>query len=174
MDQRTDSERRPGTAPSREVRPADRSSAQAAGVGRSLRQKRRAVLVVTALIIAAIVAVVFWWINTSGYESTDDAFIDARTVSISSQVNAAIVDVPVTDNELVDAGAVLVRLDDRDYKAQLDQAHAQVDQATAGIANIDAQIAAQQSRIEEADKQANQAHASLTFAQHRTNATRRW
>jgi membrane fusion protein, multidrug efflux system len=130
-----------------------------------MRQKRRMVLVVTALIIAAIVAVVAWWINTSGYESTDDAFIDARMVSISSQVNAAIVDVPVTDNQLVDAGAVLVRLDERDYKAQLDQAHAQVDQATAGIANIDAQIAAQQSRIEEADKQATQAHASLTFAQ---------
>ena len=123
------------------------------------------VLVVTALIIAGIVAVVVWWINISGYESTDDAFIDARTVSISSQVNAAIVDVPVTDNQLVEAGAVLVRLDDRDYRAQLDQAHAQVDQATASIANVDAQIAAQLSRIEEADKQANQAHASLTFAQ---------
>ena len=63
-------------------------------------------------------------------KSTDDAFIDARTVPISSQVNAAIVDVPVTDNQLVEAGTVLVRLDDRDYKAQLDQANAQVDQAT--------------------------------------------
>ena len=83
----------------------------------------------TALIIAALVAVVVWWVSLSGYETTDDAFIDARTVSISSQVNAAIVDVPVTDNQLVEAGAVLVRLDDRDYKSQLDQAKAQVDQA---------------------------------------------
>ena len=61
--------------------------------------------------------------------------------------------------------AVLVRLDDRDYKAQLDQARAQVDQATASIGNIDAQIAAQESRIEEADKLALQSQASLTFAE---------
>ena len=138
-----------------------------------MRKRRRMVLVVTALIIAAIVALVVWWINTSGYESTDDAFIDARTVSISSQINAAIVDVPVTDNQPVEAGAVLVRLDDRDYKAQLDQAHAQVDQAAANIANIDAQIAAQQSRIEEADKQAAGAGV-LTFAQQQNERYRRW
>ena len=165
MDQRTDSERRQDTAPNREARPAISQAPEPQAWVDRMRKRRRTVLVVTALIIAAIVAVVVWWINTSGYESTDDAFIDARTVSISSQINAAIVDVPVTDNQLVDAGAVLVRLDDRDYKAQLDQAHAQVDQATASIANIDAQIAAQQARIEEADKQATQAQASLTFAQ---------
>ena len=38
------------------------------------------------------------------------------------------------------AGAVLVRLDDRDFRAQVDQATAQVDQATANMANIDAQV----------------------------------
>ena len=118
MDQRTDSERRPDTAPNREARPAIAQAPKPQAWVDRMRKRRRMVLVVTALIIAAIVAVVVWWINTSGYESTDDAFIDARTVSISSQINAAIVDVPVTDNQLVEAGAVLVRLDDRDYKAQ--------------------------------------------------------
>ena len=98
------------------------------------------------------------WISTSGYETTDDAFIDARTVSISSQVGAAIVDVPVTDNQIVEAGAVLVRIDDRDYKAQ-------VDQAKANITNIDAQVAAQHARIEQAEKQATESQANLTFAQ---------
>ena len=116
-----------------------------------------------------------WWVNTSGYETTDDAFIDARTVSISSQVNAAIVDVPVTDNQLVEAGAVLVRLDDRDYKSQLDQAKAQVDQAAASIANIDAQIAAQQARIE-ASRQASHAGAGghSSSRNSKTNAIRVW
>ena len=123
-----------------------------------MRQRRRAVLVVTALIIAAIVAAVVWWINTSGYETTDDAFIEARTVSISAQVGAAIVDVPVTDNQFVEAGAILVRLDDRDYKAQ-------VDQDKANIASIDAQLAAQQARIEQAEKQAAESQANLIFAQ---------
>ena len=159
MDQRTDSERRQDAAPGRLA---------SAAVGKAaprkqawvdwLRQRRRAVLVVTALIIIAIVAIVTWWINTSGYETTDDAFVDTRTVSISSQVNAAIVEVPVTDNQVVEAGAVLVRLDDRDYKAQYDQ-------STANVTNIDAQLVAQQARIDQAEKQAAESQANLIFAQ---------
>jgi membrane fusion protein (multidrug efflux system) len=130
-----------------------------------MRQQRRMVLIVAALIIAAIVAGVVYWLNTSGYETTDDAFIDAHTVSISSQVNAAIADVPVTDNQLVEPGTVLVRLDDRDYRAQDNQAIAQVAQAKANMANIDAQVVAQQARIDQAEKQSAQAQAALAFAQ---------
>ena len=89
--------------------------------------------------------------------------------SISAQVGAAIVDVPVTDNQLVEAGAVLVRLDDRDYRAQVDQAKAQVDQAQANIANIDAQLAAQQARIDQAEKQT----AQVAGRAHLRAATRR-
>src|ERR1700722_2987259 len=136
MDQRTNDERRQDTAPGREARPTTGPAGKPQSVVGRPRRRRRMVLVITALIIAIIVGAVTWWFNTSGYETTDDAFIDARTVSVSSQVNAAIVDVPVTDNQVVDAGAVLVRLDDRDYKAQLDQ-------SKANIVNIDAQIAAQ-------------------------------
>ena len=131
----------------------------------SLRERRDLVLTITALTIVALVALVVWWVNATHYETTDDAFIDARTVPINSQVNAAVVDVPVTDNELVEAGAALVRLDDRDYKAQLDQTKAQVDQAQANIASIDAQLAAQEARIEQAEKQVAQAQAVLIFAQ---------
>jgi membrane fusion protein (multidrug efflux system) len=71
----------------------------------------------------------------------------------------------VTDNQLAEAGAVLVRLDDRDFRAQVDQATAQVDQATANMANIDAQVAAQQARVDQAEKQTAQSQAALTFAQ---------
>ncbi len=165
MDQRTDNENRPGVAPGREAKPAIGDARKAQPWLVRLRRRRRMVLIVTALIIAALVALVVWWVNAGNYETTDDAFIDARTVLISAQVSAAIVDVPVTDNQLVEEGAVLVRLDERDFKAQLDQAKAQVAQAQAGIANLDAQLAAQQARIDEAHKQVEQAQAALTFAQ---------
>jgi membrane fusion protein, multidrug efflux system len=165
MDQRTDNERRLETAPGRETRPVIGEARKPQSWIDRMRRRRRMILTITALIIFGIVAVVAYWINTSGYESTDDAFIDARTVSISAQVGAAIVDVPVTDNQLVEPGAVLVRLDDRDYKAQVEQATAQVDQATANVANVDAQVAAQQARIDQAAKQTAQAQAALAFAQ---------
>ncbi len=165
MDQRIDNERRPETAPTRDTKPPPGEARKQESWLDRLRKRRRMILVLTALFIAALVAGVVWWINASTYETTDDAFIDARTVPISSQVNAVVVDVPVTDNQLVEAGAVLVRLDDRDYKAQVDQAKAQVDQAKANMANIDAQLEAQQARIDQADKQADQAKAALSFAQ---------
>ena len=165
MDQRTDNERRLDTAPGRATRSAIGEVRRPQSWLDRMRARRRMILTIMALIIVGIVAVVAYWINTSGYKSTDDAFIDARTVSISAQVGAAIVDVPVTDNQLVEPGTVLVRLDDRDYKAQVDQAAAQVDQAAANIANIDAQVAAQQARIDQAAKQTAQAQAALAFAQ---------
>jgi membrane fusion protein, multidrug efflux system len=64
---------------------------------------------------------------------------------------------------------VLVRLDDSDFRAQVDQAKAQVDAAQANIANIEAQIAAQQSRIAAANKQVSQAEAALAFATQQNN-----
>jgi len=158
MDQRTDSERRQEAMPGGETRPAIAPPRKPQAWADWLTRRRRAVLVVTALVIVLIAAIVIWWISTSGYESTDDAFVDARTVSVSSQVGGAIVDVPVTDNQMVETGAVLVRIDDRDYTAQ-------VDQAKANIANIDAQIAAQKARIDQADKQGAESHANLSFAQ---------
>jgi membrane fusion protein (multidrug efflux system) len=119
----------------------------------------------TLLIIIVLAAATRWYITSLAYETTDDAFIDSRPVSISSQVNGAIVDVPVTDNQLIEAGGVLARIDDRDYLASLNQAKAQVDQANASITNYKAQIDEQQAHVSQAAQQVNLAQAALTFAQ---------
>jgi len=165
MDQRVDDERRQETLPGRPARPTvGERQGEPSWLDR-LRARRTLVLAIAAVAIAIVVGVIVWWINSSYYVSTDDAFIDARTVTISAQISAQVVEVPVTDNQLVEAGTVLARLDRGDFQAQTDQAKAQVDQAQANIANLNAQIAAQQARIEEAKKQATQAQAALTFAQ---------
>ncbi|MGA2894798.1 MAG: HlyD family secretion protein [Xanthobacteraceae bacterium] len=165
MDQRVDNERRGESAPNREAKSsgggAAKKPARLDGLGK--RRGLAIALVIGAIVLAVLVIV--WWLHARQYESTDDAFIDTRTVQISAQVSAAIVDVPVTDNQLVEAGTVLVRLDDRDFTTQLAQARAQVAQAEAGIANLKAQLVAQDARIEEANKQVAQAEATLTFAQ---------
>jgi membrane fusion protein (multidrug efflux system) len=117
------------------------------------------------LIVIALAAATRWYIASLAYETTDDAFIDSRPVSISSQVNGAIIDVPVGDNQLIEAAGVLARIDDRDYLASLDQAKAQVDQANASIINYKAQIDEQQAHISQAAQQVDLAQAALTFAQ---------
>jgi membrane fusion protein, multidrug efflux system len=60
---------------------------------------------------------------------------------------------------------VIARIDDRDYRAALDQAQAQVANAEAGIQNIDARISVQQAQISANQAQVDQAQAALSFAQ---------
>jgi membrane fusion protein (multidrug efflux system) len=130
-----------------------------------LRRHPLIAALIVVLLLILIVAGVLWWLQARQYESTDDAFIDTRTVTISAQVSGLITAVPVTDNQAVKAGAVLVRIDDSDYRASLEQANAQVAEAEAAIANADAQIEAQVAKIDQAKKQAVQAKAAMDFAQ---------
>src|SRR5580698_7090555 len=158
MDQRVDNERRGDSAPRQEAKPASGEVKKKRSLIEKIRQRRGLALAIILGSAIAVLAIVMWWLHARNYESTDDAFIDTRTVQISPQVAAAIVDVPVTDNQLVEAGAELVRLDDRDYIAARDQAKANVD-------NLIAQITAQGAKIDQAGKQATQADAALAFAQ---------
>ncbi len=72
-----------------------------------------------------------YWIYSSGIETTDDATIDAHALPISSQVPGQILAVLVDDNQHVEKGAVLVRIDPKDYQVRLDQARAELDAARA-------------------------------------------
>jgi len=137
---------------------------ESAGLESLIRRHKLAATLVALLLIAGLVGALVWWLQARHYETTDDAFIDAHPVAVSSQVAGALVSVPVTDNQLVQPGAVLARIDDRDYRAAVDQADAQVATAQASIANSDAQIEQQQARIEETAKQAAQAEAALAFS----------
>jgi membrane fusion protein, multidrug efflux system len=118
-----------------------------------------------AIAVALVVAIgAWWWAYALQYESTDDAFIDTRKVQIASALNGIVVEVPVTDNQLVESGAVLVRIDPRDYQAAFAQAKAQVQQTSATVNNLDAQIDAQNARIDQAQEQVSQAQAAFQFA----------
>jgi membrane fusion protein (multidrug efflux system) len=111
-----------------------------------------------------IVGAIAWYLDARHYESTDDAFVDSRPVLISPQVTGDIVEVAVTDNQLVKAGDLLARIDPRDYQAAVAQADALINQASASVRNLDAQISAQQAQIEQADKQVTEAQAALRFS----------
>jgi len=53
------------------------------------------------------------------HESTDDAFIDAHVVAVSSKVPSYVARVYVDDNTHVKAGDLLVELDPRDFQERL-------------------------------------------------------
>ncbi|MGH9553783.1 MAG: HlyD family secretion protein, partial [Terriglobales bacterium] len=95
----------------------------------------------------------------------DDAFIDARVVPISTQVAGEVVELSVTDNQLVPADGELLQIDQRNYQAALDHANAQVEQNQAAIDNLGAQLSEQQARVTEAKRQVTEAKAALDFSQ---------
>jgi membrane fusion protein (multidrug efflux system) len=60
---------------------------------------------------------------------------------------------------------LLARIDDRDFRTALDQAHADVAGSEAAVRNLDAQIALQQPVIEQGSADVAAAEANLNFAQ---------
>ena len=87
-----------------------------------------------------------------GYESTDDAYVETTTVSVSPKVAGEIVKVMVKDNQTVKAGDVVAVIDQRDYKVRLAQAQAAYDRAVLNQNNAHANLNAANSEIALAQK----------------------
>jgi membrane fusion protein (multidrug efflux system) len=106
-----------------------------------------------------------YWRTGRFLVSTDDAYVQADNTLIAPRVSGYISEVPVTDNQPVKAGQVLARIDDQDYQTALHQAIADRETAESEIRSIDAQLALQNSTIEQANQQVTSADAALRFAQ---------
>jgi membrane fusion protein (multidrug efflux system) len=117
------------------------------------------------VLAAAAIGGLTYWLNVRHYESTDDAFVAARSFSVAPKVGGYVTDVAVTDNQHVNSGDALARIDQRDYKIAVDQAKAQVAAGEANIDNINAQIESQKEQVAQAKAQVDQAQAQLQFAQ---------
>ncbi|MEB3045415.1 HlyD family secretion protein [Rhizobium mulingense] len=105
-----------------------------------------------------------YWTVGRFIESTDDAYVKADYTTVAPKVAGYVRQVLVNDNDVVKAGQVLARIDDRDFQAALLQARADLKAAEAAITNIDAQIALQQSVIGQARATIDASQASLDFA----------
>src|SRR5215470_14291928 len=113
--------------------------------------KRTALLAGAALIgAAAIWYGLSWWTVGRFIQSTDDAYVGGEVTSIVSKVPAFVQTVAIMDNQPVKAGDLLIKLDDRDYRAQLARAEASVDAQNASLANLDANARLQRAVIDQA------------------------
>jgi membrane fusion protein (multidrug efflux system) len=128
--------------------------------------RRAALGLVLALGVGGAADFGYGYLTTGRYlESTDDAYVKADSTIIAPKVSGYIAQVLVGDNEKVRAGQVLARIDDRDFKAALDQARADVAAAEASVRNLDAQLALQQPIIAQGTADVAASEANLKFAQ---------
>jgi membrane fusion protein (multidrug efflux system) len=104
-----------------------------------------------------------WWNVGRFFESTDDAYVGGNVTPIAPHVAGFIQQILVTDNQYVEAGQTLVRLDPADFAAALNHAQAVLQARQAAIADLQARRELQRSVIAgaEADLAAKQAHADF-------------
>jgi membrane fusion protein (multidrug efflux system) len=86
---------------------------------------------IVGVLLLAVIGIGVWWWITQGRESTDDAQVDAHVIPMASRVGGTALKVPVEDNQVVEAGTVLVEIDPRDYQVAVDKARAELADAEA-------------------------------------------
>jgi len=93
------------------------------------------ILFISVLLVAAAVA---WWLQSEHYESTDDAQIEGHLDAVSPRISGSVtyINPQVENNQIVEAGTLLLELDPRDFQADLEHAKANLD-----TRNADAQSA---------------------------------
>ncbi len=112
-----------------QLRP-DKSAAAETARGPSRRWTRWGLF----LLLPLVLAVGFYWYVTGGQVmSTDDAYVEAEKVGISTDVAGIVQDVDVHENEHVAAGQLLYRLDPRPFQIALDDAKANLAQTALSI-----------------------------------------
>ena len=146
-----------------------------APTGKPNGRSRKAIVAVMLLLVLAVGGYTAWQ-SGRGYESTDDAFLEAAVYNVAPRVSGTIKAVHVSDNQVVKAGDLLFEIDDEDFQVALDLARAQLAVAqaeeragTASIAQIDARTAA---GVEEAHAQLTAAQARLAEARTALEASR--
>ena len=130
-----------------------------------------------ALVVALAAWGGHWWTSGRYVEDTDDAYVGGDVTVISSKVAGYVQAVSVADNQAVHRGDLLVKIDDRDYRAAVARAEASVAAARALLVNLDATDKLQRSSIAQADAgvaaaQAESTRATLDDARYRELAGR--
>jgi membrane fusion protein (multidrug efflux system) len=89
-----------------------------------------------ALMPIALIAGAYWYVTGGQIMSTDDAYVEADKVGISTDVSGIVQDVAVTENQHVQAGQVLYRLDARQFQIAVDNAKANLAQIALTIESM--------------------------------------
>lgn len=127
---------------------------------------------VLGLLALLLLILLLWWLHARRFQSTDDAFIDARLVRFAPRVSGMVMAVHAEDNQLVHAGDVLVEIDPADARAALEQATAQQSQAETALGQAQADLSLaqaqyQQSRANAAGSEAQARNAEQDLKRYR-------
>jgi membrane fusion protein (multidrug efflux system) len=92
-------------------------------------------------LVAALLAL-RWYAHTGREQETDNAYVKADIVAISAEVSGRVVEVAVRDNERIDAGKLLFRIDPQPFENAVGKAQAQMDVVRSDVQTLRAEYRA--------------------------------
>ncbi|MDB5513089.1 MAG: hemolysin, partial [Enterovirga sp.] len=142
--------------------------APAADAAPQPRSRKRLVLlaVATIAVLAALYYGYGWWTHGRFMIATDDAYVQADVTILAAKATGYVTAVDVADNQSVEAGQVIARIDDGDYRLAVQAAQDKVATQRAAVERIGRQIEAAQAQVVQAEPQIAAARADVV----RTNA----
>src|SRR5580700_3478265 len=158
MPVRDEAPENPRTLPLSPAAPADKGTQKespGSEEARRLRRRDRIRWGMFALLPLVLIVGAYWYVTGGQIMSTDDAYVEADKVGISTDVAGIVKDVNVKENQQVEAGQVLYRLDPRQFQIALDNAKANLAQTALSIeamkqdyARMVSDVAAQQAQVD--------------------------
>jgi multidrug resistance efflux pump len=118
-----------------------------------------------AVVLVAALAVLwkYWAYVTNPW--TRDGQVRANVIQVAPRVSGPIVDLPIKDNQFVEAGDLLFEIDPRTYQAALDQASAQLDDTRDNLKDLEQRVKASGAALDQTASQIKQAQSAVKSAQ---------
>jgi membrane fusion protein (multidrug efflux system) len=117
--------------------------------------------IILLVVIGIGVAVYLYWTHGKLYPGTDDAYVRGDVYSVASRVPGKLAEVAVTENQPIEKGEVVARLDPSDFDKQVVSATASLAEARAMLATDRARIAEAKARVEAARSREQLAQTNL-------------
>ena len=103
-----------------------------------------------ALLPLALIAGAYWYVSGGQVMSTDDAYVEADKVGISTDVSGIVKEIDVSNNQEVTAGQALFRMDDLPFRLALERAEAQVGNVRNDLSALKANYGDMEAQIKQA------------------------
>lgn len=101
---------------------------------------KKRVFVPILVTVIFIILSIFYTIHTYYYKSTDDAFIEGHIITVAPRISGQVIDLKITDNQLVKKGDLLLVIDPNDYIVKLKQSESKLQEAKSSLVESDNHI----------------------------------
>ena len=137
---------------------------QTSSNNKSQQRKKGLFIFILLLLLIAIGSAAYWFFFIKGFEETEDAYVSGNQVMVSAQVAGNISKINVDNMDPVQAGDVLLELDDTNTKLSFEQAKSNLANAVRQISQLNYTVKQLKSAV-----RANE----ITLAQAQGNLNRR-